>query len=512
MAYDVSHILSLGQIKTILQTLAAEISARYKKPSGGIPSSDMASGVQSSLGKADTAYQKPSTGIPASDLASGVIPSVPSATTTTPKKDGTAAVGSETTWAKGDHVHPTDDSRAPKDHASTATTYGKGTDANYGHVKLSAATNGTSGVSDGVAATPSAVKAAYDLANGKYSKPSTGIPASDLASGVIPSVPSAYTSNPAMDGTASPGGSSTTAYAKGDHVHPTDTSRAPTSHASTDTTYGKGTSSNYGHVKLSDSTSSTSAAASGGVAATPKAVKAAYDLAAAAKIPFIVGTGTTAGTWTGTLDGLTAYTDGLLILYQSPVAGATTTTLNLNSLGAETVYLSNTTKLTTHFPANQPILLAYSASMNSGCWMCIDSYDSNTYTSGYSTTAAATAAKTASCTYWTATAKSYLFINFRYANSSASAITLNVNSTGAKPIYINGSASSSSNYTLPAGSYLAYYDGTNYQFRTDGILPGPAGKATLPAVTSSDNGKVLMVSGGVWTVSSTLPAYDGSVT
>ena len=59
---------------------------------------------------------------------------------------------------------------------------------------------------------------------GAYVKPSGGIPASDLASGVIPSVPSAYTSNPEMDGTASPG--SSTAWAKGDHVHPHDTSRA----------------------------------------------------------------------------------------------------------------------------------------------------------------------------------------------------------------------------------------------------------------------------------------------
>ena len=40
----------------------------------------------------------------------------------------------------------------------------------------------------------------------------------------------------------------------------------------------KATSSVLGHVKLSDSTSSTSAASTG-VAATPKAVKAAYDLA-----------------------------------------------------------------------------------------------------------------------------------------------------------------------------------------------------------------------------------------
>jgi hypothetical protein len=42
---------------------------------------------------------------------------------------------------------------------------------------------------------------------------------------MIPTVPSAYTSNPEMDGTASPG--SSTAWAKGDHVHPSDTSRVP---------------------------------------------------------------------------------------------------------------------------------------------------------------------------------------------------------------------------------------------------------------------------------------------
>ena len=42
---------------------------------------------------------------------------------------------------------------------------------------------------------------------------------------MIPSVPSAYTSNPAMDGTASPGSSG--AWARGNHVHPSDTSRVP---------------------------------------------------------------------------------------------------------------------------------------------------------------------------------------------------------------------------------------------------------------------------------------------
>lgn len=57
--------------------------------------------------------------------------------------------------------------KAPTAHASAATTYGIGTSANYGHVKLSAATNSTSGADSGIAASPSAVKAAYDLAASK---------------------------------------------------------------------------------------------------------------------------------------------------------------------------------------------------------------------------------------------------------------------------------------------------------------------------------------------------------
>lgn len=190
-------------------------------------------------------------------------------------------------------------------------------------------------------------------------------------------------------------------------------------------------------------------------------------------IPFVVGTGSTAGTWLGTLDGVTAYYDGLLILYKPSVAGASTTTLNLNNLGAKTCYVNNATKLTTHFPANQPILLAYSTSQNSGCWMCIDNYWTNTIPQAQCDTAAATAAKTATMTsYSTTNTKSHLMVNVRYTNTSATALTLNINSQGAKPVYINGTASSTTNHTLPAGSYLVYYDGTNYYFRTDGMITG----------------------------------------
>lgn len=64
--------------------------------------------------------------------------------------------------------------------------------------------------------------------------------------------------------------------------------KAPTNHASTQATYGKGTSTNYGHVKLSDSILSTSDTA-GGTAATPGAVKKAYDLANRAETKLLGG-------------------------------------------------------------------------------------------------------------------------------------------------------------------------------------------------------------------------------
>lgn len=54
--------------------------------------------------------------------------------------------------------------KAPNNHASTATTYGVGNGSNYGHIKLSDSTSSTSGVSGGIAATPAAVKSAYDRA------------------------------------------------------------------------------------------------------------------------------------------------------------------------------------------------------------------------------------------------------------------------------------------------------------------------------------------------------------
>lgn len=101
-----------------------------------------------------------------------------SAGSATPLMDGTAAVGTANAYSREDHVHPSDTSKVDK-------VSGKGLSAND-------FTNALKNKLDGIAA------------------------GADVS-------PTPYASNPAMDGTASAGSSSN--YARGDHIHPTDTSR-----------------------------------------------------------------------------------------------------------------------------------------------------------------------------------------------------------------------------------------------------------------------------------------------
>ncbi len=197
-------------------------------------------------------------------------------------------------------------------------------------------------------------------------------------------------------------------------------------------------------------------------------------------------TDTTAGTWTGTIAGIAAYYDGLTVIYVPAVAGASTTTLNINGLGKKTCYLTGTsTKLTTHFGVGTPIMLTYRQNK----WLRAD-YDtnSNTIPSGYCVTSASTAEKVASCTYYFISGPHYLHIVIRYSNTKASGLTLNVNSEGAYPIHINGQPSSATNYTLPRGTYIVFFDGTAYQFRTDGVIPGTITDVLIDGTSVVTNG------------------------
>ena len=90
---------------------------------------------------------------------------------------------------------------------------------------------------------------------------------------------------------------------------------------------------------------------------------------------YVEGTGTVSGTWLGSISGLTSYYDGLTIRYKIPVNGASTTTLNINGIGAATIYHYGTSKVTTHYPVGSVISLTY-ISANGGSWSKDMYYDS----------------------------------------------------------------------------------------------------------------------------------------
>lgn len=158
--------------------LDAEDVGAYSKPSGGIPSSDMASAVQTSLGKADSAYQKPSGGIPDTDLSSAVQTSLGKADSALQSVPNTYRTSADQDVIDGG-----------KQAKITASGILKG--------------DGSGGVSAAVAGTD---YQAPLVAGTDYATPA-----------MIPTVPSAATATPSDLGTAAVGSSAK--YAREDHVH-----------------------------------------------------------------------------------------------------------------------------------------------------------------------------------------------------------------------------------------------------------------------------------------------------
>lgn len=177
--------------------------------------------------------------------------------------------------------------------------------------------------------------------------------------------------------------------------------------------------------------------------------------------------------WTGTVSGITALYTGMKIAYKIPIAGGSSSTyLNINNLGNKYVY-RNAGNTTTHLPTNTIVFLTYDGTY----WKWADySVGDNYYaaTDLYCSTAAATAAKAATGIGFNHDRhKNIAFrIYFTNANTVQGQLTLNVNSQGAKNLFINGTNSSSSNYTIPIGVYWCYYDGTQWQLWTDKSIWG----------------------------------------
>lgn len=101
-------------------------------------------------------------------------------------------------------------------------------------------------------------------------------------------------------------------------------------------------------------------------------------------IYYIEGTGSTdttnkVATWLGSHDDIPAYYNGLTILYKISTAGSTTTTLNINSLGAISVVKNANTAISTSYGVGSIVTLTYTTDGGTAYWKCAD-YDANTKT------------------------------------------------------------------------------------------------------------------------------------
>ena len=153
---------------------------------------------------------------------------------------------------------------------------------------------------------------------------------------------------------------------------------------------------------------------------------------------------------------------------------ASNSTLNVNGTGAKSIWVANSELVTPDriYSGEAGFVLYYMYDGSHWAYLGLN-YFSDTRGVAYCTTSGNYANKYCYQDRYTLRENNYINVVIRYDNTAQSALTFNIIGTGAKPIYINGEPSSATNYTLPAGAYIAYYDGEHYQFRTDGKIPGP---------------------------------------
>lgn len=175
---------------------------------------------------------------------------------------------------------------------------------------------------------------------------------------------------------------------------------------------------------------------------------------------------------TVTIAGITALTDGLLIMVaNNSVASASGVTLNVNGLGAKRIQRDvkgTATYVTTQITANSVHIYSYNSTED--CWRLID-YDANTTYSGYSFGLGAGVCDTAEATLAkTATISSYELgsggvVSIRFLNAVPANSTLNIRSRGANAIYYRNAAITDG--VIKAGDTATFmYDGTNYVLLT----------------------------------------------
>ena len=204
--------------------------------------------------------------------------------------------------------------------------------------------------------------------------------------------------------------------------------KAPTNHASGATTYGVGNASNYGHLKLSDSTTSTSSTSSG-IAATPKAVKTISDTLSTEISDRQAADNELKAKFTDLKT--VAFTGSYTDLSNKPTSMQNPNSLTLTMNGSATSYNGSATARKSWYAPTSVGTAGYNLISNgSGApvWQQPPYAVCNTATT--------TAAKTVSITNFKLITGARVLVKFTYAHKSQGSATLNVSNTGAKTICI----------------------------------------------------------------------------
>ena len=202
--------------------------------------------------------------------------------------------------------------------------------------------------------------------------------------------------------------------------------KAPTNHASSATTYGMGNASNYGHLKLSDSTTSTSSTSSG-IAATPKAVKTISDTLSTEISDRQAADNELKAKFTDLKT--VAFTGSYTDLSNKPTSMQNPNSLTLTMNGSATNYNGASSASKSWYAPTSAGTAGYSL-IGSGSGAPV--WQGPPYAE--CTTQGNVAAKTVSISNFRLVIGARIVVKFNSSHTSTEGATLNVSNTGAKPI------------------------------------------------------------------------------
>jgi len=179
------------------------------------------------------------------------------------------------------------------------------------------------------------------------------------------------------------------------------------------------------------------------------------------------------------IDDITELYEGMKIAVAFTTrGGASDTKLNINELGEHYLYKNINTNITTGSFASGCVL--YFTYFNDNWRSDQDSNSTyNAMVDAYVSLGATATNISAACTNFSAKPGSTINVTFPRDYTAVSAKKFRAGTSSYQPLYLNGSATSNTNYFIPSGTWPVYYDGDNWYLWTDGSIQFSAIRGTV---------------------------------